>query len=845
MLTVGVTVTESDIMNKMKKSLILGISIAMLMLGSLFMGTSSILKDLPAGTSQVPLLSSENNNLKGLTSGQLVFFPTTPPDLLVRSRTHEFILTTQNVPENNATNIDQIYYRLAAIRLLDPNLGNLSQSIKQYWINQILAFQQSSGGFGTWKHDFSSLSSTFKAVQALKWLGYAGLNTTAVSGYLDRLRNSLTNGYNSHLRDTDSDVYSTHLAVLTYDLLGVTPPNATDVAQVFIRAQNLGASVPSVDVGGFGKQSNRFANPPVIWTSEVTITRAAIVGLLALNQTLNSVINTTAAEQFLLRLQTQSGGWVNTYPINGSTTTLKMTASVTAAALEVLTLLNSTSFNSTAAKQFLLSLESPDGSFKFSTISNRGSLKGTFFALKGLAVLGAQPSNVTKTLQWLLNWIPSQGSFGGYPGDDATLRETFDAVYALTLAGHDIPHRQELLDFVASYRNADGGYGLTGSNVESTFRAVSIYALMKEPLPNASQTIAFLQGLQQLDGGFVKRPGTTQSYVISTYRAIAALQLLNATPTNLNGAITYLKSNQNPDGGFGGFNGDTSDVSSTYRAIRALALLNATPNDSSGAIAFLQQSQNPDGGFKRSNYDVLRPQNVSGAVYTYSAVRGLQLLHASPLNVSGVYEYIVSLRNRDGGFGEHPGFTSDIAYVFTSLWILAHMSEISGFNVTIPDNLATSRPNQDNFTITINGGIGPLNYTVMNVNTSTMVANGTLSSASSITIDTTALQAGTHEFALTVADRTLSVINVTFFVVITADTTSPPASSTTTTATEPQPTTTTTTAPPASSSPSDGNANNSQSTAFSFLGMIFALILVGGAWRKSKKMYPRISKKHT
>ncbi len=833
------------------KNLILGLSISVLMLLSLFMGSSSSVNLPDKNDERFVLLADVNSaGFGNAVSGQAVYYPSSPPDLLTRSRTHKFILKTQNVPENNATNIDQIYYRLAAIRILDPSLGNLTQSLKQFWIDQILSFQRASGGFGTWQYDYSSLSSTYKAVQSLKWLGYTGLNETAVLSYLDRLRNTLTNGYNSHLRDTDSDVYSTYLAVLTYNALGKTPPNATAVAQVFIKAQNIGANVSNVEVGGFGKQTNRFANPPVYWTSEVTISRAALVGLRTLNYTLDTVINKSAALNFLRSLQDPvTGGWFNT-PYD-ATLVRSMSAAHVEAALDAITLLGGTPSDPVAAQNFLLSLETPDGGFRLTNISTKASLKGTFFSLKALELLGANPSNVTKTLQWLLNWIPQQGGFGGFPGDDPSLRETFDAVYALSLAGHPIPHVQDILNFVSSYRNPDGGYGLTGSNVESTFRAVTIYSLLGEPFPNASQTIAFLQGLQQSDGGFIKRPGAgPPSYVISTYRAVAALHLLNATPSNVLGAIAFLQSNQNSDGGFGGFNygtnRDTSDVSSTYRAVRALYLLNATPLNVQGAIEFLQQSQNPDGGFKRGSYVNTLPKNVSGAVYTYSAVRALQILGSTPLNISGLYSFITSLRNADGGFGEHPAFTSDIAYTFTSFWLLSRITEISGFRLTVPDNLGSSSSSLDNFTIAINGAIGPFSHVVLHVNSSTTLVNGTITTPSNITIDisTLNLSSGTHVFEVTVSDGTGATINVTISLLIGSSTTtsSPNNSSSSLTSSTTSDVQTTSSSSnnnettPASSSQNVAQTSNA-STELSMIGMLLAIGFSGVllSWRRRLK----------
>ena len=63
--------------------------------------------------------------------------------------------------------MDQIYYRIGSIFLLDPNLGNISNEIQTYWTNQVLSFQNTDGGFGAWKHDDSSISNTRNALSIL------------------------------------------------------------------------------------------------------------------------------------------------------------------------------------------------------------------------------------------------------------------------------------------------------------------------------------------------------------------------------------------------------------------------------------------------------------------------------------------------------------------------------------------------------------------------------------------------------------------------------------------------------------------------------------------------------
>ncbi len=713
--------------------------------------------------------SSEKSGLISVTGAQnIILEPTQFAELLTRIRTQHFVNSTRAVVSNNASALDLIFYRLAAIKVLDPTLSNVSQTLRDFLSTQVLSFQNLDGGFGNWYKDKSSVSSTYKALQVLNWLGYTNYNATAVELFLNARQNSLTKGFVSDRYDSDSDVYTTYLAVKAYKLLGKTPPNASLVAQLFINAQNLNSSVvPNNEIGGFGDQTNSVKN--VYWQSKVTTTRAAIMGLYELGYNVSNVIDVTAALNFVKGVQISAiGSFANTPSI------AKDSATYTEAALDVIYFLNGTPKDAAKAETYLLSLENSDGGFKLDSSSTLSSLKGTYFAIKALQYLSSAPSNQTKTLEFLLNFAYSTDGFGDMPGDGPRLRSTFDGVAIFELIGKHFDNTQDIISYVESYRNPDGGFGRNGSFTESTLRAVVVYNILGIPFPNASETISFLQSLQQADGGFSRKAGSTVSYVVSTYRAVLALSLLGTTPADVNGAISFLKSVQNSDGGFGSFVGDTSDVTNTYRAIRALELLSDSTYDKNAAKQFLLQSQNSDGGFKRSPNDITLPKNVSNLYYVYSAVRALQLLNAVPSNITGVYDYVKSTRNSDGGFAEHPHFTSTMGTTYAALWILRHFHEISNFTVSIPSDINSTRSQYDNISISVNGGYFPVNYTITLINTTSVLATGSVTRASTISVDTTALQPGNYSLQLEFVDETQAVINATISLYIGSEPDTPP-----------------------------------------------------------------------
>ncbi len=605
-------------------------------------------------------------------------------------KTLSFVNQTRNIDENNAASIEQIYFRVGTIKILDPTLSSLSPSEVSYLISQVLSFQRTSGGFGNWEDDRSSISPTHMALQVLDWLGYSGLNVTSIELYLDKLQNSLTDGFNSHLLDKDSDVHSTYLAIKSYQLIGSAPNNITSVVEYLRRAQNLD--------GGFGLQTND--EKAIYWTSRATVSQDALLGLDVYAQDANNPI---AALNFLQGLQLiSSGGYVNQVDIISTST------SYTAAALDSIYFLNGTALNTTAVTEYLFSMEDINGGFRLKPTSIDSSLIGTYFAVRALSILGESPTNITATIDYMSH-PPTSDGYGGTPGESPTLRETFDAVFVQILMDQTPDNAQGIIDYIASYRNPDGGFGLTKSFVESTLRALETYGLLGVAYPNPSETITFLQSLQQPNGGFVKTSADTTAYVVSTFRAVRSLEILGAQPLDVNDAISFLQGIQNSDGGWGGFIGDTSDVTNTYRAVRGLDILSGQPLNPTLAIAFLQSSQNLDGGFRRSQFDTIRPNNISHTIYTYSAIRALHVLGSYPLNLNGLNDYITSVRNFDGGYAAHPRFTSDIAYTYVSVFLLRNFdlySNTSSITTTTDTNSPPPIELPEDFLIYLGIGVG-------------------------------------------------------------------------------------------------------------------------------------------
>ncbi|MFX1508093.1 MAG: prenyltransferase/squalene oxidase repeat-containing protein, partial [Promethearchaeota archaeon] len=315
-------------------------------------------------------------------------------------------------------------------------------------------------------------------------------------------------------------------------------------------------------------------------------------------------------------------------------------------------------------------LQRVDGGFGATVLSQESRLDSTYFAISTLTSLNIPLDRYVKATDYLLTFERIDGGFGNYPGDESTLRTTFDAILALNLIGKDPLDKPAVISFLNAYRRSDGGFGVGEvSDVESTYRAVFSLKLLSHPIENPNLIIEFLKSAQNLDGGFGWREGYT-SRSANTYRAIYGLYLLGAEPTYKYEAINFLQYLQNPDGGFGNYLGEgDSDMGSTYRTINALALLEVNPRDPLSAINFIKESQNSDGGFKRSPNEVY-PEDISLNIFTYDAVRALNILGEKPNDVQALNGYLDALRNPDFGFGTNIFFTSGVDTTFTAIYTL-------------------------------------------------------------------------------------------------------------------------------------------------------------------------------
>lgn len=103
--------------------------------------------------------------------------------------------------------------------------------------------------------------------------------------------------------------------------------------------------------------------------------------------------------------------------------------------------------------------------------------------------------------------------------------------------------------------------------------------------------------------------------------------------------------------------GSDGNVLNTYAGLRAAALFGADRLGSAALVKWLRACQLPNGGMTYQPGAEIG--GVADIAYTWAAVKALELLGEKPSDVASCIQFISSLANRDGGFGDRPGWKSN------------------------------------------------------------------------------------------------------------------------------------------------------------------------------------------
>jgi len=171
-------------------------------------------------------------------------------------------------------------------------------------------------------------------------------------------------------------------------------------------------------------------------------------------------------------------------------------------------------------------------------------------------------------------------------------------------------------------------------------------------------------------------------------------KLLGLTMENGPAFIQYLENCRRTNGSFNNapasFGGD-GNILNTYWSLYALETLSAPKKLTTEAIAWLQACQMKNGGFTH------QPSPQIGAnddvIYIWAGIKALKLLGAEPKNGQSAINYLLSLRNADGGFGDRPGLHSTPVASFYAIDALKELNAISALDKSSePKDLVETHP---------------------------------------------------------------------------------------------------------------------------------------------------------
>lgn len=280
----------------------------------------------------------------------------------------------------------------------------------------------------------------------------------------------------------------------------------------------------------------------------------------------------------------------------------------------------------------------------------------------------AETVDADSVVRFVLSCRKSDGAFG--PADQRYSGQawTYPAVMTLQLLGHRIDDPNACLSSPEDHRGARPYQALFERTVlEKTLGVGSPF-----PSGPAAPPISFaFQPPNDPRNPSLFRLGRNEiSYndLESLYFALSVIQARDRRIQDPPGLINFVRSGQSPAGHF------YSHVAPTAHAIRIHAMLKSIVPLQRQCILWLRAGQAPDGGFRFSPDDP-SPANRPDIRYTFYALSALADLNAKPAHPQDCIDWINSLQNADGGFGDQPGLPSRLSSTF---WAVQSLQILTG-----------------------------------------------------------------------------------------------------------------------------------------------------------------------
>lgn len=281
--------------------------------------------------------------------------------------------------------------------------------------------------------------------------------------------------------------------------------------------------------------------------------------------------------------------------------------------------------------------------------------------------------NAGSAAVFLLSTQKENGAFGPFNKEFTDLAWTYPAVHALKLLNVRIP----MADLCFKNGNQtwmEKASWPNGPFYWSFYQKAKLYQLY------GNTAIAFEPDIKRGQAFTIKyepRKGFTESRnytkglffdMATLWYMCGAIKILSGKVYNPEYVNDYIIKRQAGNGGFADVipsdsfplnPSDNTHLIVTHNAVMALKSLGLVVPNREKCIAWIRSCQDIDGGFKY-NPSSATYSNKQDIWYTWAAIQVLKELGSEPKDVKACLNWLNSLQNEDGGFGDRPGWNSRI-----------------------------------------------------------------------------------------------------------------------------------------------------------------------------------------
>lgn len=287
------------------------------------------------------------------------------------------------------------------------------------------------------------------------------------------------------------------------------------------------------------------------------------------------------------------------------------------------------------------------------------------------------------------------GGFGWEDQPDGHLTPTYAAIGALYHLNGLPKTRDSLIAYIRSHHPQHGANkeaGPSGSELRNlTHEQIQAILWLGGDISDFKEEVSLWKSQAGNRANYEKHgnPVLQQEMMTPVCKKLLGVNSENDNPE----LFAYLDLRRRGNGSFNNapaVQGGDGNILNTYWSLYALYITGKKDNFQKKTINWLQSCQLKSGGFTH------QPNPQIGAndevAYTWAGIKALSLFSAKPKDVKSSLNYLISLRNADGGFGNRPGLPStpmSTFYVIDALKTLNALDEMDKAIVSIKPQYQT------------------------------------------------------------------------------------------------------------------------------------------------------------